>query len=138
MRRLILCLRFVLLAVPVSGQIDYRPGTWERSVRSLLNHQCWSSHDVRLSQVVRHLVDFSCRVPPKYWWHRSCRLAKSGGSTGYRWGGGDAAAMKAASHFLMYVFLSLPLFVVGFFAMRASRRRTALVRQESGKPSSAS
>ena len=65
------------------------------------------------------------------WLSRVGALATVGGF-------GDAAAMKAASHFLLYVFLSLPLFVVGLFAMRSSRRRNALKRQESGKPSSAS
>ena len=36
---------------------------------------------------------------------------------------GDAVAMKAVSHFLQYVFLTIPMFFIGFLAIRGGRRR---------------
>ena len=44
---------------------------------------------------------------------------------------GDAANMKAVSHFLQYVFLTAPLFAVGLIAFRAGRRREEKAKDSS-------
>lgn len=43
------------------------------------------------------------------------------------------ALMKALSHFAIYVFVTIPMFVIGFLAVRAGRRRSPTAADQKPK-----